>query len=149
MAALDSCVKGGYCMEYRIGHLAYRTGDMKAALDFYVGALGFKHAFSIPDDNNQPWIEYILTPDGRFIELFWPDTPGTPALGTSYMHLCLEVDDCAAAVKELESKGVHIDIYPNRGKDDNLQAWIKDPDGRPIEIMQLAETSPQFAARNG
>ena len=54
-----------------------------------------------------------------------------------------------AAVKELEEKGVHIDVYPNRGKDDNLQAWVKDPDGRPIEIMQLAETSPQFAALHG
>lgn len=136
-------------MEYRIGHLAYRTGDMKAALDFYVGVLGFRHAFSIPDDNDQPWIEYILLPDGRFIELFHPEAEGVPALGASYMHLCLEVDDCAAAVSELESKGIHIDVYPNRGKDDNLQAWIKDPDGRPIELMQLSKNSPQFKALSG
>lgn len=136
-------------MQYRIGHLAYRTGDMAAALNFYVGALGFKHAFSIPDDNGQPWIEYILVPDGRFIELFHPEAEGIPALGASYMHLCFEVDDCAAAVRELEEKGVHIDIYPNRGKDDNLQAWIRDPDGRPIELMQLSPASPQCKALNG
>lgn len=134
-------------MEFCIGHLAYRTADMKATLSFYTQALGFKHIFSINDDKAQPWIEYVMTPDGRFIELFYPEAEGVPELGRSYMHLCLEVDDCAAAVHELEQKGVKISAHVKLGSDGNYQAWIKDPDGRDIEIMQLVENSEQYKNR--
>lgn len=134
-------------MEYRIGHLAYRTTDMNATLPFYTQVLGFKHVFSIEDDNRQPWIEYLMTPDGRFVELFYPEAEGTPELGKSYMHLCLEVDDCAAAVAELKAKGIAIVHELCQGKDGNYQAWIRDPDGRDIEIMQLVSTSGQYQSR--
>lgn len=135
-------------MDFRIGHVAYRTKDMKATLSFYTDILNFKHAFSIKDKDNQPWIEYIMTPDGRFIELFYPNAEDTPELGRSYLHLCLEVDDCAAAVAELENKGVAIYKPLRQGRDGNYQAWIKDPDGREIEIMQLAESSAQYKNRS-
>lgn len=135
-------------MEYRIGHLAFRTANMQEAIAFYTEILGFRHAFGIADDKAQPWIEYLLTPDGRFVELFYPDTEGTPELGRSYMHLCLEVDDCVAAVTELREKGIVITSDIRRGKSGNYQAWIKDPDGRDIEIMQIAENSEQYKARD-
>ena len=135
-------------MEFRIGHLAYQTANMEASLSFYRDILGFKHIFSINNDQSQPWIEYLMVPDGRFIELFHPNSDSKPEIGQSYLHLCLEVDDCAAAVRELESKGVTIDIPVKQGKDGNFQAWIKDPDGRRIEIMQLVETSGQYRNRN-
>ena len=87
-------------MDFRIGHLAYRTRDMEKTLAFYTGALGFQHIFSLANERGEKWIEYVMTPDGCFLEFFYPDeTPVEP--GTGYMHLCLEVDDCAAAVAEL------------------------------------------------
>lgn len=135
-------------MQYRIAHLAYLVNDMDKTLGFYTEILGFRHAFSIPNDAGEKWIEYLMTPDGRFIELFHPE--GRPVERDSgYLHLCLEVDDCAAAVAELEAKGVSIRIYPNQGKDGNWQAWIRDPDGRDIELMQLSPDSPQMKALNG
>lgn len=132
-------------MEYRIGHLAYRTQDMDKTLAFYTGALGFRHIFSLADGRGEKWIEYVMAPDGRFLEFFYPDAAEFSP-GTSYMHLCLEVDDCAAAVAELEAKGVAIRVPVNRGSDGNYQAWIRDPDGRDIELMQLSPDSEQ--ARN-
>lgn len=134
-------------MEYRIGHLAYHTKDMEKSLKFYTEVLGFSHIFGIPDDKGNKWIEYIMGPDGRFIELFYPNENETIVEGGTYMHLCLEVDDCAAAVKELAEKGISSDV--KQGSDGNYQAWIKDPDGRDIEIMQLVETSEQYQHRNG
>ena len=132
-------------MDFRIGHLAYRTRDMEKTLAFYTGALGFQHIFSLANERGEKWIEYVMTPDGRFLEFFYPDeTPVEP--GTGYMHLCLEVDDCASAVAELEAKGVAIRVAPNVGSDGNVQAWIRDPDGRDIELMQLSPDSEQ--ARN-
>jgi hypothetical protein len=32
------------------------------------------------------------------------------------------------------------------GLDGNWQAWVKDPDGNEIELMQLSEDSPQRKA---
>lgn len=133
-------------MKFKMGHLAYLTRNMDKALAFYRDALGFRHAFSLSNDKGEPWIEYLMAPDGRFIELFHPE--GYPLLpGNAYMHLCLEVEDIEAAVAELESKGVVIRIRPTRGSDSNLQAWIDDPDGRAIELMQLSAASPQSHAR--
>ncbi len=134
-------------MEYRIGHLAYATKDMTATLEFYSKALGFKHVFSIPDSEGRPWIEYIMGPGGIFIEFFYTTDPNRSFKDEGYMHLCLEVDDCAAAIEELTAMGANITSGPTRGSDDNIQAWIKDPDGRRIEIMQIVESSDQFKSR--
>ena len=110
-------------MKYSIGHLAYSTADMAATLDFYVGKLNFVHAFSIPNNEGKPWIEYLMAGDGRFIEFFHPET--TP-------H---------------SAERVNIRVQINRGKDKNYQAWIRDPDGRDIELMQLDPDSPQSNAK--
>lgn len=133
-------------MDYRVGHIAYQAKDMKATLDFYTRVLGFKHLFSLAGKENEPWIEYVGTPDGRFIELFHHSHGNDEPL-SSYLHLCLEVDDCAAAVAELEGKGGEIWKPLKVGKDGNKQAWVHDPDGREIEIMELAADSQQGAFR--
>ncbi len=134
-------------MKCGIGHLAYRTQDMPATLAFYVGKLGFSHAFSLADQDGNPWIEYLMAGDGRFIEFFYAGADFVP--GNAYMHLCLEVEDCAAAVAELEAAGVEIMRPVSMGSDGNYQAWVKDPDGREIELMQLSPDSPQAKARKG
>ena len=134
-------------MQFRIGHLAFRTADMEKTLYFYTQMLSFKHQFSIKDDQGRPRIEYVMTPDGRFLEFFYMAPGEAPEKGTGYMHLCLEVDDCAEAVAQLEAKGVTIEKPVKTGKDGNRQAWIKDPDGRDIEIMQLVSDSPQYQGR--
>ncbi|MFD1732482.1 VOC family protein [Deinococcus malanensis] len=59
------------------------------------------------------------------------------------MHLCLRVDDLHATVETLEQQGVPIDVQPKVGLDRNWQAWVTDPDGNAVELMQLDETSPQ------
>lgn len=133
-------------MEYRIGHIGYSTKDMDRTLGFYRDVLNFRHIFSLADDQGRRWIEYLMTPDGRFIELFVPEN-AADAAGT-YKHLCLEVDDLEAAVRELAEKGVSSTPI-RQGSDGNFQAWIKDPDGRDIELMQLAESSDQYQYRNG
>ncbi len=133
-------------MEYRIGHLAFRTHDMAATLQFYTGALGFRHAFGICNDEGEPWLEYVMLPDGRFIEFFYADKADSLE-NKGYLHLCLEVDDCEKAVAELAAKGVVIRRAPEVGKDRNKQAWIRDPDGRDIELMEMADDGNQAVAR--
>lgn len=125
-----------------IAHGAYEVRDMDRTLRFYCDQLGLKHVFSIRNDKNEPWIEYVKIADGQFLEFFYP-RGGTAFAKGSYMHLCLEVDDIYETVRDIEARGVALRIQPNRGKDGNIQAWIDDPDGNPIELMQIDPRSPQ------
>lgn len=132
-------------MEMKLAHLAFTVSDMEKSIAFYCGGLGCTHAFSIADpQTGKPWIEYLRVGTGQFIELFYPGEGFAPCAG-SYLHVCLEVADCEAFVKELESRGVPILIYPKKGNDHNTQAWVADPDGNRIELMQIDPTSPQAA----
>lgn len=127
-----------------ISHVAYLVSDMQKSLDFYCNKLKMEHAFSIPDDKGKPWIEYIRVCENQFIELFYANEGDYSSDNKSFMHLCLEVEDCVKTSQELEELGVDVYIKPNQGKDFNWQCWIKDPDGHQIEIMQLSPQSPQM-----
>ena len=128
-----------------IAHTAYAVSDMKASLEFYVEKLGFTHAFSLSKpDTGEKWIEYLRVAPGQFVELFYAE--GEIGKNSSYRHLCLETADAYATAKELEARGVKIDVYPKQGSDKNIQCWIHDPDGNPVEIMQISPESPQAKA---
>lgn len=134
-----------------IGHSAYGTNDIEASLAFYE-LLGINEAFRLNRDDGSIMLIYLHISGDRFIELF----PGGPAAADqaerstqSYRHLCLLSDDIVNDVEHLRSKGVTIDIEPKLGRDGNTQAWVKDPDGNPIELMQIASHSPQRAVSQG
>ena len=135
-----------------IGHVAFRVTNLQRALDFYCRKLGFDEAFRLEREGEpSPWIVYIQIAPGSFIELFpdSQDAPGTlPARdpGASYKHVCLLVDDMAATLHELEARGLEITGSPIEGLDANWQYWLYDPDGNPIELMQIMPLSPQAAA---
>jgi lactoylglutathione lyase len=59
------------------------------------------------------------------------------------------VDDLQATVAQLREAGVAIEREPKVGLDHNWQAWIRDPDGNPIELMQLIEESAQRRVARG
>ncbi len=132
-----------------IGHVAFRITDLKRALDFYCGALGFREAFRLDrEDEPSPWIVYLQIAPGHFIELF----PGAdkvapqPGRDAGYNHFCLLVDDIHATVRDLAARGLTIEGEPTKGLDNNYQYWITDPDGNRIELMQITEVSPHAAA---
>ncbi len=97
------------------------------------------------------WIVYIQIATGSFLELFPDpqDAPGTISARdpqASYKHVCLLVDDLPATLRQLAARGLEISGTPTQGLDSNLQYWLNDPDGNPIELMQIMPTSPQAAA---
>jgi catechol 2,3-dioxygenase-like lactoylglutathione lyase family enzyme len=135
-----------------IGHVAFRVTSLQKALDFYCNKLGFSEAFHLDREGEpSPWIVYIQIAPGSFIELFPDpqDAPGTLSQrdpGASYKHVCLLVDDLPKTLRELAVRGLDIDGALIQGIDYNLQYWINDPDGNPIELMQIMPNSPQAAA---
>jgi catechol 2,3-dioxygenase-like lactoylglutathione lyase family enzyme len=130
-----------------LGHTAFRCHDLDKSLAFYA-LLDIKESFRLHRDDGSLMLVYLHIGGDRFIELF-PAGPEPVDPKGSFMHLCLVSDNIQADVEHLRSQGVEIWREIKEGKDGNLQAWIKDPDQNPIELMQLAENSPQRRVARG
>jgi lactoylglutathione lyase len=132
-----------------IAHLAITVKDMEKSLDFYTRALGFRRAFEIPDpETGKPWINYLYIGNGQFIELFYDgvrDNPWSDDL-RGFNHICLAVDDIHAVAADLQKAGIEVTDGPKQGSDHNWQAWVTDPDGIRVELMQIDPLSPQSKA---
>jgi lactoylglutathione lyase len=130
-----------------IGHVAVSVRDIERSMDFYVNKLGFAEMFRLHRDEKL-WIVYLRITDTQFIELF-PGGVGEgapPFENVGFNHLCIEVDDLDGAIAELTAKGVTFTIQKKLGVDDNYQAWVADPEGNRIELMQLGKNAMQTAA---
>ena len=144
---LDSSADGTHTergsMILGIGHSAYGVQDIDASLAFYVDQLGLEKAFELRRDDGTLWIVYVYCGGGSFVELF-PGEDVTERPNTdSYKHLCLRVDDMTATLDDLRQRGLEPIDPPSVGKDGNTQAWVRDPDGNLIELMQIAPDSDQ------
>lgn len=134
-----------------IGHPAFGCHDLDASLAFYA-LLGIHESFRLLNEDRSTMLVYLHVAGDRFIELF-PNGPAPDERAArerqSFRHLCLVTDDIAGMVDHLREHGVTIDTEPKTGLDFNIQAWIRDPDGNPIELMQLSPESPQRAIADG
>ena len=49
-------------------------------------------------------------------------------------------------IADLAAKGVPLSRPKKVGVDHNIQAWVEDPDGNRIELMQMVDNCPQLEA---
>ena len=129
-----------------LAHAAVTVKDMDASVRFYTQALGFQRAFEISHpETGEPWIVYLNICPGQFIELFYGGAEENPWHDSlmGFNHLCFAVDDIQSSVQRVREAGYAIDEEPKQGSDLNWQAWIKDPNGIRIELMQIMPGSPQ------
>ena len=130
-----------------IAHVAIRVKDVERTLDFYVGKLGMREMMRL-DRDGRLWLLYLRITDTQFLEVF-PEGVGERAAereAVGFNHMCLEVADIDGALRELEAAGVPLIREKQMGADGNWQAWIEDPDGHRIELIQLMPDSLQAAA---
>jgi lactoylglutathione lyase len=125
-----------------LGHPAFAAHNVDRTLHFY-GIFGIEEAFRLHHDDGSLMLVYLHVSGDRFIEIFPGGPAPDPDRKQSFKHICLLTDDISAAVERLRRNGAPIDSEPLVGLDGNLQAWTHDPDGNQIELMQLAEDSPQ------
>jgi lactoylglutathione lyase len=133
-----------------IAHVALKVKDLDRSLDFYVNKLGFKEMMRLPKPDGSPgvWLVYLRITDTQYLELF-PDGQGDRAPdgdATAINHICLGVSDIDVTLKHLEQVGVPLTQAKKMQADKNWQAWIEDPDGNRLELMQLSADSLQLAA---
>jgi lactoylglutathione lyase len=121
--------------------------DVDRSLDFYVGKLGMREMMRL-DRDGRLWLLYLRITDTQFLEVF-PEGVGERAAereAVGFNHICLEVGDIDAALRELQAAGVALIRDKQMGADGNWQAWIEDPDGHRIELMQMMPDSLQAKA---
>jgi glyoxylase I family protein len=125
----------------QLAHINIASHDLDAAEHFYCHILGMEKVFEFIKDG-ELYGFYAGAGNRTYVEVFIEENKfrDEPAI---MRHLCFEVDDLDAAIAEIRAKGWKISDK-SFGGDNSWQAWISDPSGAPIELMQYTEESSQF-----
>lgn len=131
-----------------LAHIAIRARDLETSVRFYVEQLGCAELFRLNRDNGDLMLVYLRVTDDQYIEIF-PHGEGegaAPPQAAGMNHFCLAVADLDHTVAELERRGATMTRGITLGRDGNRQAWLADPDGVRIELMEMAPDSSQARA---
>jgi catechol 2,3-dioxygenase-like lactoylglutathione lyase family enzyme len=134
----------------RLAHLCLFTDDLPRVLDFYRDGLGLAVKFRFAAADGAIFGAYISTGDSTFVEFFdrrlaalqWGGDTSPVTLGNRYGHLCLEVTGLVDFCALLQQRGVAVEPIRS-GLDHSWQAWLSDPDGNRIELMEYTSRSTQ------
>jgi methylmalonyl-CoA/ethylmalonyl-CoA epimerase len=129
-----------------IAHIGIAVKNIDEHLRFYRDILGMKvgERMKVPEQGVE--VIFLETGDTR-IELLQPLDENSninkflQKRGEGIHHICFEVDDIEAALKELKSKGIQpIDDKPRKGADGDLVAFLhpKSTGGVLIELEEPA-----------
>jgi catechol 2,3-dioxygenase-like lactoylglutathione lyase family enzyme len=128
----------------RLDHAALIVSDPEAARAFYVGVLGLEE---IPRPGSFAFPGLWLAIGERQLHLIGESRPGRArathpgydpdelAVGFA-SHFALEVDDLEAFVAIVRERGATIVGGPRPRGDGVIQAYVADPDGNVVELMQ-------------
>lgn len=128
----------------KLAHVCLFAPDLAACEAFYCGALGLTKRFEFLREGRRIGF-YLEIAEDQFVEVFEraESVSGPQGIG----HFCLEVDDLAAWVDRLASRGI-VCTEPKLGADQSWQAWCRDPAGVDIEFHQYTPASSQHTGRD-
>ena len=138
----------------KLAHINFVTKDLPRIVDFYTNKLGLKVKFTLNNRRDEPFGYYFECGDSTFLEFFdqkmaaevWGGDTGELTPGTRYKHFCFEVTGLDEYCRQLKEKGVSVtDI--SLGMDNSRQAWVTDPDGNQIELMEYGPFSTQLTGK--
>ncbi|HEY4487779.1 MAG TPA: VOC family protein [Candidatus Paceibacterota bacterium] len=127
----------------RFGHVAFRVSDVERSVRWYDDAFGARKVFHAPQAGDRQELMFLEFAKGQFIELFTNgrDKVETPANAIGYQHFCLAVDDLNQMLEHLAAISVYPERPPRIGRSHYLIAFVSDPDGNVIELMQITPAS--------
>lgn len=133
----------------RILHTMIRVGDLERSLTFYTEVLGMK----LLRQKDYPGGEFTLAFVGygdeseeAVIELTYNWGTSSYDLGDGYGHIALGVDDIYGMCDTIKERGGKVVREPGPMKHGTTEiAFVEDPDGYKIELIQLGSGSDNKA----
>ena len=127
----------------RMLHTMLRVRDLERALDFYVGKLGMQllRRQDFPDQRfTLAFAGYGQEEDTAVLELTHNWDVERYEMGTAFGHVAIGVEDVYLATAALADQGVRVTrpAGPLKGDSRELIAFIEDPDGYKIELIERA-----------
>jgi len=117
-------------------HTRIRVSDLEQSIEWYTRHCGFectRRTDKSPSGNQLAFLE--IPGNEHFLELCYsPDYK--VEVPEDLMHTCIGVPDLKACCEKLEKGGV--EVWPGdwREKEDFRMAFITDPDGYEVEILE-------------
>lgn len=127
----------------RMLHTMLRVGNLQRSIDFYTQVLGMQllRTTDRPDQKySLAFVAFEGNPHQAEIELTYNYGVESYEMGTAFGHLALGFKDVYQACETIRAKGGNITREPGPVKGgDTVIAFITDPDGYKIELIQKAE----------
>ena len=124
----------------RILHTMIRVGDLQASISFYTLVLGMKllRKKDYPSGKfTLAFVGYGSEESGAVLELTHNWNQKSYDIGTGYGHIAIGVKDIYQTCNAISNNGGNIIRDPGPMKhSDTLIAFIQDPDGYKIELIQ-------------
>lgn len=127
----------------RLLHTMLRVGNLQRSIDFYTQVLGM--TLQRTSENTEykyslAFVGYGKNPEHAEIELTHNWGVENYDMGTAYGHIALGVPDAYAACEKIKAAGGNVtrEAGPVKGGA-TVIAFVTDPDGYKIELIQRAE----------
>jgi lactoylglutathione lyase len=123
-------------------HVGLRVADLERSLAFYTG-LGYQVVGKVPETEFGS-LTMLKLPGDEFVALELVHDPrGGVVEPGGLNHLVVQVESMQAAVADLTTRGVQVeDPASPDGSEDFWTAWVTDPDGYRIELVQWPAGHP-------
>ena len=127
----------------RILHTMLRVGDMQRSIDFYTKVMGMQ-VLRTTDRPEQKYslafVGYGPESEHAVLELTYNYGVDKYDLGNAFGHVAIAVDDAYAACEKIRAAGGNVtrEAGPVKGGT-TVIAFVTDPDGYKIELIQRAE----------
>jgi lactoylglutathione lyase len=120
-------------------HLGLRVANLQRSIDFYT-ALGYEVLGDVPATELGA-LTMLKLPGDEFVALELVHNPGHGRVEPGGLsHFVVQVEDMDATVAHVTSLGVHVEeLGSPDGSADFWTAWVTDPDGYRIELVQWPE----------
>jgi glyoxylase I family protein len=118
-------------------HVGIKSADIEKSLAFYCDILGLEKQQELTIFGKS---FFFVGNDTICIEIEAGgsgDSPADPRSQTGLYHLAFQVEDVASLVERLKAKGVPIALEPLSTQPDRLVAFVEDPDGVFLQLIQI------------
>jgi lactoylglutathione lyase len=123
-------------------HVGLRVADLERSLAFYTG-LGYRVLGTVPETEFGS-LTMLRLPGDAFATIELVHDPASGAVDPGGLnHLVIQVDSMRDTVADLTARGLDVDGPGSPdGSDDFWTAWLTDPDGYRIELVQWPPGHP-------